>query len=107
MEEPLFHPYNQIHFKLLPDQPPNLECFGENEKACLDSIIQEFYNFTATDLSNISHDSLPWDAIHDNEDVPLALISFAEFDPSKVENEEAVFLWKRSINLYPSLRFQA
>lgn len=84
-----FHGYPQTRF--IPLIKPNLKLLKASESDVLDKVIEQFSDWSATSISDYSHQDMPWLASQDGEviDYELAFYREAPFSVRNYEEENA------------------
>ena len=86
MQEGEYFGYEQTRFILSSDYHSNLEIFEKAELAALDSAITQFKDDTASDVSDFSHQMLPWESLPLYGDIPLKLVAYSQSQPFQEDN---------------------
>lgn len=73
--------------QLLPLREPNLDLFKSNEIAIVDAIIEESWDLTPTQMSEMSHDLPGWQLASPNEEIPY-YTSLIPSEPPEFEDDE-------------------
>ena len=93
-----FHMEERPYFGQKQNRPiatanPNLALFDKEEIELVDQIIEEFWHYTATQLSEETHTYVPWLTTEQGEDIPYETI----FVLKKTPASKADMLWAQKV----------
>ena len=71
-----FHGFPQK--KLIPLEQPNLKELKASETEVLDNVIEKFSHWTARDISDYSHNDVPWEASEMGEEIDYELVFYRD-----------------------------
>ncbi|MCF8361598.1 MAG: DUF4065 domain-containing protein [Prolixibacteraceae bacterium] len=80
-----YHGYPQTRF--IPLVKPNLKELKASEKDIIDKVIEQFSDWSASAISNYSHQDMPWKATSEAEIIDYELAFYRE-PPFSVRNDE-------------------
>lgn len=87
-------PNGHTQKQLLPLREPRLDVFKPDEIAIVDAIIEEAWDLTPTQMSDMSHDLPGWQLASPNEEIPY-YTALIPSDP--IELEEAELAWAQGV----------
>ena len=73
---------------------PNLSLFTKREKDLISEVVQRFWNFNATQISDESHLFLGWKLANRNETIPFGLVLIGNRKPTDAERRKGRALQK-------------
>jgi hypothetical protein len=84
IRETLFH--GKVQKRPIPLRDPDTSVFSTKELELIDTVISRFWNMSATEISNKSHEFIGWVAARLNETIPyaIALISFRDLTDAEL-----------------------
>ncbi len=71
-----YHDYPQTRY--IPLKKADLTKLKASEKEVIDKVIQQYSDWSATDISNYSHNDLPWKATEQGKDIDYELVFYRE-----------------------------
>ena len=83
-----YKPYfNRTQERLVADRAANMNLFSQRELEIIDVILEELWDYNASELSVMSHEELGWKLTGDYEEIPYEL-SWVSPDPLTLEQIE-------------------
>jgi len=81
---------NYMQQRFVPNVAVDMSWFSSDEKSMIDRVISKYSDYSAIEISNLSHEDKPWQIAHSMDVIDYSLVKVREypFSPLKTEKQK-------------------